>query len=127
MSLRVKILKLKPNLPAWVSLSLLLLFQNLSLILSYRLLIVSNNGNRNLESYLNIPLAHIQGETSGNIDDKVRNSITQLSDYHYPTHNSLQRILQMGAECEKSFNFGCPSIDLIANQDLSINSFNVEL
>ena len=34
-------------------------------------------------SYMNIPLIHIQGgERSGNIDDKVRFSISALSDYH---------------------------------------------
>ncbi|TVP54554.1 MAG: UDP-N-acetylglucosamine 2-epimerase (hydrolyzing), partial [Mongoliibacter sp.] len=35
-------------------------------------------------SYMNIPLAHIQGgEVTGNIDEKVRHSITKLADYHF--------------------------------------------
>ena len=35
-------------------------------------------------SYLNIKIAHFQGgELSGNIDGKVRHSISSLSDYHY--------------------------------------------
>ena len=34
-------------------------------------------------SYMNIPLAHIQGgEVTGSIDEKVRHSITKLSDIH---------------------------------------------
>ena len=33
---------------------------------------------------MNIPLAHIQGgEITGNIDEKVRHSITKLADYHF--------------------------------------------
>ena len=45
-------------------------------------------------SYSNIPLAHIQGgEVSGNIDNKVRNSISQLADYHFPaTKESAKRL-----------------------------------
>ena len=35
-------------------------------------------------SYMNIPVAHIQGgETTGSIDEKVRHAITKLSDIHF--------------------------------------------
>ena len=42
-------------------------------------------------SYMNIPLAHVQGgEVTGNIDEKVRHSITKLSDYHFVSCNSAK-------------------------------------
>ena len=49
-------------------------------------------------SYQNIKIAHIQGgEVSGNIDQKVRYAVTQLSDYHFPStkkaNQNLVRIL----------------------------------
>ncbi|MFL0682711.1 MAG: UDP-N-acetylglucosamine 2-epimerase [Algoriphagus aquaeductus] len=65
-------------------------------------------------SYMNIPLAHIQGgEVTGNIDEKVRHSITKLADYHFVASNgAFQRVLQLGELPEFVFNTGCPSIDL---------------
>lgn len=74
-------------------------------------------------AYMNIPLAHIQGgDVSGNIDDKVRNAITYLSDYHFPSsENSFHRLISMGINKEKIFNFGCPSIDILLHEDLEEN------
>ena len=74
-------------------------------------------------SYLNIPLIHIQGgEISGNIDDKVRHAITQLSDWHFPaTEMSKERIISMGVESSRVFNFGCPAMDLVDRENLKIN------
>lgn len=69
-------------------------------------------------SYTNIPLAHIQGgEISGTIDDKVRNAITQLSDYHFPaTCDAADRIANMKmSDMERIWAHGCPSMDLMAN------------
>ncbi|MEW5676296.1 UDP-N-acetylglucosamine 2-epimerase [Flavobacterium enshiense] len=65
-------------------------------------------------SYMNIPLAHIQGgEVTGNIDEKVRHSITKLSDYHFVASESAkERVLKLGENPEMVFNTGCPSIDL---------------
>lgn len=67
-------------------------------------------------SYMNIPLAHIQGgEVTGNIDEKVRHAITKLSDYHFvATEGAKQRVLRLGEHREFVFNTGCPSIDLAA-------------
>ncbi|HEV7380488.1 MAG TPA: UDP-N-acetylglucosamine 2-epimerase [Dyadobacter sp.] len=64
---------------------------------------------------MNIPLIHLQGgEVSGNIDDKVRNAITQFADIHFvATENAKQRVLQMGVNPEKVFNTGCPSVDIV--------------
>lgn len=65
-------------------------------------------------SYMNIPLAHIQGgEVTGNIDEKVRHSITKLADYHFVASESAkQRVIQLGENPEMVFNTGCPSIDI---------------
>lgn len=65
-------------------------------------------------SYMNIPLAHIQGgEVTGNIDEKVRHAITKLSDYHFVASESAKdRVIKLGENPEMVFNTGCPSIDL---------------
>lgn len=65
-------------------------------------------------SYMNIPLAHIQGgEVTGNIDEKVRHAITKLADYHFvASDGAYNRVISLGEEPESVFNTGCPSIDL---------------
>lgn len=75
-------------------------------------------------SYMNIPLVHVQGgEVSGNIDDRVRHAITKLADIHFPsTEQSRQRLIQMGEDQDRVFNFGCPAMDVIANEDTSISN-----
>lgn len=75
-------------------------------------------------SYMNIPLAHTQGgELTGSIDESVRHAITKLSHIHFPaTELSKKRLIQMGENEDKIFNYGCPSIDEIANQDLNLDS-----
>jgi UDP-hydrolysing UDP-N-acetyl-D-glucosamine 2-epimerase len=67
-------------------------------------------------SFMNIPLAHIQGgEVTGNIDEKVRHSITKLADYHFVASEEARlRVLKLGEENSSVFNTGCPSIDLAA-------------
>ena len=75
-------------------------------------------------SYMNILLAHVQGgEITGNIDETVRHAITKLSHYHFPsTAQSAERLKKMGEEEWRILNSGCPSIDTIASQDLSLES-----
>ena len=65
-------------------------------------------------SYMNIPLAHVQGgEVTGNIDEKVRHSITKLADYHFVASESAkERVVRLGENPAFVFNTGCPSIDL---------------
>jgi UDP-hydrolysing UDP-N-acetyl-D-glucosamine 2-epimerase len=65
-------------------------------------------------SYMNIPLAHIQGgEVTGNIDEKVRHAITKLSDYHFvASEDAKQRVIKLGENPAMVYNTGCPSIDL---------------
>jgi UDP-hydrolysing UDP-N-acetyl-D-glucosamine 2-epimerase len=72
-------------------------------------------------SYMNIPTIHLQGgELTGNIDNKVRNANTCLSDYHFVcTKKSKQKLIQMGESKDRIFNLGCPSIDL-AKESLTI-------
>ena len=67
-------------------------------------------------TYMNIPLAHIQGgEVSGSIDEKVRHSITKLADYHFVASEGARlRVLKLGEDPEFVFNTGCPSIDIAA-------------
>ena len=80
-------------------------------------------------SYMNIPLAHIQGgEVTGNIDEKVRHSITKLSDYHFvSSEDSYKRVLKLGENPKMIFNTGCPSIDLALevskNKKLTFNPY----
>lgn len=81
-------------------------------------------------SYMNIPLAHIQGgEVTGNIDEKVRHAITKLSDYHFvASQDAYERVLRLGEEKGYIYNTGCPSIDLAAeiliNPTLDFNPFD---
>ncbi len=75
-------------------------------------------------TYMNIKLIHLQGgEVSGNIDNRVRHSITQLADYHFTcSKSSAKRVSDMRQSGENVFNFGCPAIDILTTQDLSINN-----
>lgn len=77
-------------------------------------------------SYMNIPLAHIQGgEVTGNIDEKVRHAITKLSDYHFvASEDAKDRVIKLGEESEFVFNTGCPSIDLAKEVKDSKLDFN---
>ena len=80
-------------------------------------------------SYMNIPLAHIQGgEVTGNIDEKVRHAITKLADYHFvASENAKERVVKLGEDPTKVFNTGCPSIDIalgvINSKTLSFNPY----
>lgn len=65
-------------------------------------------------SYQNIPLIHIQGgEISGNIDNKVRNANSSLSDYHFVSNKlAKNRLIEKGFSIQNIFVTGCPSIDI---------------
>ena len=75
-------------------------------------------------TYMNIPLAHIQGgEISGNIDDRVRHAITKLADIHFPcTEESKERLIRMGEDPDFIFNYGCPAMDILHHEDLAIDN-----
>lgn len=65
-------------------------------------------------AYMNIPLIHIQGgEVTGSIDEKVRHSVTKLSDIHLVSNqDAFDRVTALGESVDKIFITGCPSIDL---------------
>ncbi len=67
-------------------------------------------------SYMNIPLAHIQGgEVTGSIDEKVRHAVTKLANFHFvATEKAGERVIRMGEDPKTVFVTGCPSIDLAA-------------
>lgn len=72
-------------------------------------------------SYMNIPLAHIEGgEVSGSIDESIRHAITKLSHVHFPaTQKAAKRIEKLGEPPESIFPVGCTSLDVIADMDLT--------
>lgn len=67
-------------------------------------------------SYLNIPVAHVQGgEVTGSIDEKVRHAVTKLSNLHFVSNpQAAERVIRMGEDPSTVFVTGCPSVDLAA-------------
>lgn len=67
-------------------------------------------------SYLNIPVAHVQGgEVTGSIDEKVRHAVTKLANLHFVSNQqAAERIIRMGEDPDTVFVTGCPSVDLAA-------------
>jgi GDP/UDP-N,N'-diacetylbacillosamine 2-epimerase (hydrolysing) len=67
-------------------------------------------------SYMNIPLVHVQGgEVTGSIDEKVRHSVTKLSNLHLvSTPLAAERVRKLGEDPETVHVTGCPSIDIAA-------------
>ena len=70
---------------------------------------------------MNIPIAHISGGelTMGAIDDSIRHSITKMSHIHFVATNEYRnRVIQLGENPEKVFNYGELGLDNIKNLDL---------
>jgi len=67
-------------------------------------------------SYMNIPLVHVQGgEVTGSIDEKVRHSVTKLSNLHLvSTKLAGERVKKLGEDPATVHVTGCPSIDIAA-------------
>ena len=68
-----------------------------------------------------IPVAHIHGGelTLGAMDDSLRHSITKLSYLHFTTTEEHRaRVLQLGEESARVFNFGAPVLDPINDLQL---------
>jgi UDP-hydrolysing UDP-N-acetyl-D-glucosamine 2-epimerase len=74
-------------------------------------------------SYMNIPLAHTQGgEVTGSIDESVRHAITKLAHVHFPaTELARDNVVRMGEDPTAVHLTGCPAIDLLVDNDLSLN------
>lgn len=62
---------------------------------------------------MNIPIIHIEGgETSGCIDNKIRDIVSISSKYHIVSNNNAKQKLTRLLNTDKNiFNFGCPIID----------------
>lgn len=74
---------------------------------------------------MNIPIAHLSGGelTFGAIDDTIRHAITKLSHLHFvATEEFRQRVIQMGEDPKRVFNFGEAGLDNIV--DLKLLSKN---
>ena len=81
-----------------------------------------------------IPIAHVHGgeSTEGVIDESIRHSITKMSHIHFVATNEYRdRVIQLGENPSKVFNFGGLGIDnikklkLLAKEDLEkILNFN---
>jgi GDP/UDP-N,N'-diacetylbacillosamine 2-epimerase (hydrolysing) len=70
---------------------------------------------------MNIPVAHIHGGeiTEGAVDEKLRHSITKMSNLHFTsTENYKNRVIQMGEDPESVFLVGAPGLDNIFNMTL---------
>jgi UDP-hydrolysing UDP-N-acetyl-D-glucosamine 2-epimerase len=68
-------------------------------------------------SYMNIPVVHVQGgEVTGSIDEKVRHSVTKLSNLHLvSTERARERVIRLGEDPATVHLTGCPSIDIAAD------------
>ena len=73
-------------------------------------------------TYMNIKLIHLQGGEEREYYNRVRHSITQLADYHFACSELAARVSEMRQSNKNVFNFGCPAIDILTTQDLSINN-----
>ena len=65
---------------------------------------------------MNIPIAHLSGGelTQGAIDDSIRHAITKMSHLHFvATEEYRNRVIQLGENPEKVFNFGEAGLDNI--------------
>jgi UDP-hydrolysing UDP-N-acetyl-D-glucosamine 2-epimerase len=73
-------------------------------------------------SYMNLLLAHTQGgEVTGSIDESVRHAITKLAHLHFPaTERARANIIRMGEDPATVHLTGCPSIDLLADDQLAM-------
>lgn len=68
-----------------------------------------------------IPIAHISGGelTLGAIDDSIRHAITKMSHIHFvATEEYKKRVIQLGEDASKVFNFGEAGLDNILNLKL---------
>lgn len=78
-----------------------------------------------------IPICHISGGeiTEGCIDDIIRNAITKMSILHFPGCETYRkRIIQMGEEPQRVFNYGDVGVENIAKMEyLSLQELEKDL
>ncbi len=80
-------------------------------------------------AFAHIPLVHLQGgEISGSIDNKVRDSVSKLADFHFVSNdNASKRLLGFDISPSKLWVTGCPGIDLAAKvqREITAPTFNI--
>ena len=62
-------------------------------------------------SYMNIPVAHVQGgEVTGSIDEKVRHAVTKLADLHFVSteQGAAERVIRMGEDPDDGLRHRLP-------------------
>lgn len=68
---------------------------------------------------IHTPIFHLCGgdTTEGAIDEWIRHAITKMSYLHFPTNKeSFNRVIQLGENPRRVFNFGSTSIDNVLNK-----------
>lgn len=68
-----------------------------------------------------IPLAHIHGGelSEGAVDDSIRHSITKMAHLHFVAADRYRdRIIQLGEQPNRIFNFGAPGLERISRANL---------
>lgn len=81
-------------------------------------------------SLMNICLVHIEGgEITGSLDEKIRHSISKLSNYHcVSTENAKENLIKMGENPETIFVTGCPRYDellFLKDDENILSKYNV--
>lgn len=68
-------------------------------------------------SLMNYCLVHIEGgEITGTLDEKIRHSISKLSNYHFvSTETAKNNLIKMGEYADNIFVTGCPRYDELMN------------
>ena len=72
-----------------------------------------------------VPIAHLHGGelTLGVIDERIRHSITKMSDYHFTSTTTYRnRVIQMGEDKKKVFHIGSLALERIKNSKLDSKS-----
>ena len=69
---------------------------------------------------LNYPIAHIQGgEITGTMDETLRHCISKMSNLHFVANSDAKkRLIRLGENPKKVFNYGCPYAEEIRNKKL---------
>ena len=75
-------------------------------------------------TYLNIPVAHIEGgDVTGTIDESVRHAITKLSQIHFTTNaDAYRRVLRMGENPRYVFLTGSPEIEAVSHNGFVVTN-----
>ncbi|MFH1070327.1 MAG: UDP-N-acetylglucosamine 2-epimerase [Candidatus Glassbacteria bacterium] len=68
-----------------------------------------------------VPVAHLHGgeATEGLIDEGIRHAVTKMSHLHFVSAEvHRRRVIQLGENPDRVFNFGAPGLDYIVRQKL---------